>query len=296
MKIHLNIRPILTVFVSVLIFSTFSQNAYSQNSEKNKVRLSASYFKTMDQEAFIDIKATSKINRKTVGISNIELSINYKLNDEEISLGIATTNMDGKSKFVLKNMNNLKPDSTGTYTISIFFKGNDLFKKSSKNISFKDVNITSQIITKDSINYITATLVNTFSKEPVIGESLEIKIARLFKPLNIGKPYYKTDELGEILVPIENGIPGVEGYLTIQVVLNDSDDYGTVTDLTKAKIGIPIVEESTFDKRTMWSPRNKTPLFLLILPNIFIIAIWGIIFYLISNLFKLYKSSKNKII
>jgi len=121
-------------------------------------------------------------------------------------------------------------------------------------------------------------------------------VARLFKPLNIGKPYYKTDEEGAILAPIENGIPGVDGYLTIQVVLNDSDNYGTVTALTKAKIGVPIVEESTFDKRTMWSPRNKTPLFLLILPNIFIIAIWGIIFYLISNLFKLHKSSKNKII
>lgn len=293
MKIDLTIRQILTVFASVFLFSTFFQNTYAQNNEKNNARLSAYYFKTIGEETYIEIKATSKIDKKTVGISNIELSINYELYEEEINLGATSTNMDGKSKFILKNSNNIKHDSTGVYTISIYFKGNDLFKKASTNISFKDVNITSQIITKDSVNYVAATLVDTYSKNPIAGESLQVRVDRLFKPLKIGDQSYKTDDEGSILVPIENGIPGVDGNLTIQVVLNDSDEYGTVTALTKAKIGIPIVEESTFDERTMWSPRKKTPLFLLILPNVFIIAIWGIIFYLISNLFKLKKSSRN---
>ena len=52
-----------------------------------------------------------------------------------------------------------------------------------------------------------------------------------------------------------------------------------------APVGIPIVDESTFDERTMWSPRSKTPFFLLILPNLLTLGIWGFIIYLINNLF-----------
>ncbi|VAW18293.1 hypothetical protein MNBD_BACTEROID04-89, partial [hydrothermal vent metagenome] len=95
---------------------------------------------------------------------------------------------------------------------------------------------------------------------------------------------------GAILVPVEEGIPGIDGNLTFEVVLNDSDDFGTVKAIVEAPIGVPIVDESTFDQRTMWSPRNKTPLFLLILPNLLIFSIWGLIIYLITNLFKITKS------
>ena len=80
------------------------------------------------------------------------------------------------------------------------------------------------------------------------------------------------------------------GNLIIEVVLKESDEFGTVIARVKAPIGVPIVEETTFDERTMWSPRNKTPLFLLIFPNLFILGVWGIIIYLIINLFKINKS------
>ena len=76
-----------------------------------------------------------------------------------------------------------------------------------------------------------------------------------------------TDDNGSIIVAVDNDIPGINGNLMIEVTLSDSDSYGTVKALVKAPYGTPIVEESTFDKRTMWSPRNKTPLFLLIFPN-----------------------------
>ena len=108
--------------------------------------------------------------------------------------------------------------------------------------------------------------------------------------IKIGEDFYSTDENGTIIVPIEEGMPGVDGILTFEVVLNDSDDYGTVKALVKAPIGIPIVDESTFDDREMWSPRNKTPLFLLILPNILTFGMWIIIIYLIINLFRIFKT------
>lgn len=197
--------------------------------------------------------------------------------------------MDGESKFSLSNIGTLQPDSTGVYTVKISFKGNDTFKKVTKSISFKNADINAKLITKDSINYITATLLDAHTGIPMVEESLSVQVQRLFQALQI-EEFNITDENGTIIVPIEDGIPGIDGNLTIEVILSESDDFGTVTATVIAPIGTKIVDESTFDDRTMWSPRNKTPLFLLIFPNLIIFGMWGLIIYLITNLFKITKS------
>ena len=194
--------------------------------------------------------------------------------------------MNGEGRFKLNDLSLIKPDSSSTYNMQFYFKGNDSFKKAKKNISFKDVNIKAKVITKDSINYMTATLIDVNTNSPIVDESLTVQVQRLFRPLRIGEEFNFTDDEGSIIVPIENDIPGVDGNLTFEVVLNESDDYGTVKALVSSPIGIPIIDESTFDQRTMWSPRNKTPIFLLIFPNLLIFGIWGLIVYLIIIVLK----------
>ncbi len=290
MKDLLKFRFISLVFLSVFLFTFFCQKGYAQDAEKNSVRLTVNYTKIMDGEAYLDIRARSRINKVNTEVPNIELSIINELEDEEIVLGSTTTNMHGSCRFVLKDRNTLKPDTTNIYNIIVSFKGNDAFKRSSKSISFKDANLYAKIITMNGENSITATLKNAADNSPIIDESLIVQVERLFRPLGIGEEFNYTDENGTILVPIEEGIPGVDGNLIIEVVLYESDDYGTVVALVNAPLGTPIVDESTFEERTMWSPPNKTPLFLLITSNLLILAVWGTIVYLIINLFKIYKA------
>lgn len=286
MKNQLNIRRFFLVILSVFLITS----SFAQKVKKSKVRLKAQYVKIMDGEIYLDISATSKVKKKNIKVSNIELTIFNQINDEKVKVGKITTNMKGKGKFKFKNLSSIQPDSTNTYNILISFKGNDIYKKSKKRISFKNADISAKLITKDSINYITATLINASTGSPIEDESLNVQLQRLFKPLQLGEEFNNTDSDGTIVVLIEDGLPGVDGNLTIEVVLNDSDDFGTVKAIVNAPIGVPIVDESTFDDRTIWSPRNKTPLFLLIFPNLLIFGIWGLIIYLFTNLFKILKS------
>jgi hypothetical protein len=188
------------------------------------------------------------------------------------------------------NKSDLKADSTNTFNLGISFKGNDSFKKASKSTSFKDAHIEANLISKDSINYLTATLKETVTDSLLVGEALDVQVQRLFRPLKIGEEFNFTDENGTILVPIDKGIPGLDGNLIIEVVLNDSDSYGTVKAIVNAPVGTPIVDESTFDQRKMWSARNKTPIFLLIFINLTIAVIYGLFILLISNLFRISKN------
>ena len=289
-KKRLNFRSIFLLLLGMFLFSSGQQHLYSQDAPKNKVRIKAYYVKIMNKEIYFDISASSKIGNDNVDVSNIELTVYNEYDDEKVALGTTTTNMNGKSRFIIKDLNSIKADSTNTYNILISFKGNDAFKRASKRLSFMDAAIEAKVITKDSINYITAVLKDTSKDSVLTDASLTIQVQRLFQPLFIGEEFNITDENGTIIVPIEEGIPGIDGMLNIEVVLNDSDEYGTVKDIVMAPVGVPIVDESTFDQRTMWSPRNKTPIFLLIFPNLIIFGMLGLILYLVFNLFKIYKS------
>jgi len=289
MRNVLKTRFIFLAFAGIFMCCIGLNNIYAQKAKKNSVRLKVDYVKIMDSVSFFKINASSRINKENVDIPNIELTVYNELDDKKISLGTISTDMHGSCTYVLENLNEIKQDTTGSYNIKVSFGGDDSFKKASKSINFRDASILTNLITKDSINYISATLKETETDSVLSGQLLNVQIQRLFKPLRIGEEFNITDKNGTIIVPIENGIPGVDGNLIIEVVLPDSDVFGTVKALNKANIGVPIVEESTFNDRTMWSRRSKTPLFLLIFPNLLIFGIWGLIVYLVYNLFKISK-------
>ena len=284
----------ITSFVFLLIvvsfqFSTINNSLFAQ-AKKNKARINADLVNIIGGEKYLNIKASARINKKTVEVSNIELTIYQEFNDEEIELGKTTTDASGISKFRIKNFNSLEVDSTGIYNLSVSFSGNDEFKKASRSVSFRKADIKANWIVKDSINYVSAKLLDVMADSSVAEAALDVRVDRLFRPLRIGDTSFETDENGEIEVAIEDGIPGVDGNLKLEVVLNESDDYGTVIASVVAPIGTVIVDESTYDQRTMWSPRGKTPIFLLTLTFSFIFVVWGIFIYLFINLVRIFKS------
>ncbi|MBK5209856.1 MAG: hypothetical protein JJE44_10220 [Flavobacteriaceae bacterium] len=285
MKNKLIIKHFFLLLLSVFLCTS----SFAQNAKKGKVRLKANYVKIMDSEVYFDLQATGQVDDDYVNMANAELVIYNLVGDEQLELGKVKTNMMGKSRFTLKDLSTIKPDSTNIYNIEISFEGNDKFKGASKSLSFKNANIDAKLVTIDSINYITATFIDKSTDSVLVGRLLKVQIQRQFKPLLI-EEFNETDESGTILVPIPEGIPGVDGNIAIEVLISDSDEFGTVKSIVNAPIGEPFVDESTFDERTMWSPRNKTPLFLLIFPNLLTFGIWGIIIYLIANLFKISKS------
>jgi len=284
----------ITYFISFVIiislnFVLGSSNLFAQT-KKAKARINVDYVKVMDGEHYLNIKASARINKKTVVVSDIELSILQEFNDEEIEIGTTSTDASGMGKFIINNFEDLQPDSLGVYDLIVSFAGNELFKKSSKDVSFRNADINVEWIVKDSINYVNAKLIDTQMDSAIAEMPLVVQVERLFRPLVIGEDSYETDENGEIEVAIDDDIPGIDGNLDLEVVLSESDDYGSIIAKLAAPIGTVIVEESTFDQRTMWSPRGKTPIFLLALTYSFVFIVWGIFIYLFFNLIRINKS------
>jgi hypothetical protein len=293
MKNNLNYRFVFLLILAIFLGAANINSVNAQTPKKTKVRLKMNYVKVMHEEIYFDIEASARIDKENIKVSDIEVVIYNEYEGEEIGLGTAYTNRKGKAKFSIPDISALRADSTNTYNVGVSFYGNDKFRKASKSISFKNADIDASIVTIDSLNYFTATIKDATKDSLIEGASLSVQVERMFQPLFIGEEFYITDDNGTIFVPVEHGIPGLDGNLNISVVMDENEDYGTVIDKFVAPIGTPIVQDTTFDERNMWSPRNKTPLFLLFFVNAIILGMWGFIVYLTYNLFRIHKS-KNK--
>lgn len=258
--------------------------------DKIRTRVSVQYIKIMKQESFISISAKYKNKNDIEPAPNLEFHIYQKvIEDSLLYLGIATTNTNGKAEFILsKNLDSILSKNS-MYAFVIKLENNPRFSDVETELTISDVNLIPSLETVDSINYLTATLTNA-TGQPLPGQLLKVQLQRMFAPLLIGKKSYETDENGSIQVVLEEPMPGQDGVLTFEIVLSESEEYGTIKALISAPIGIPVIDQSTFDKRTMWSPPAKAPYYLLIFPNLIILGVWIPILILLFNLSRISKS------
>ncbi len=255
--------------------------------DKTKARVSVQYNKIMNQESFISIEAKYKGENGIEPATQVEFRVYQRIaEDSLLHLGTIATNHSGIAKFPLANHQDSTTSLSGDFSFVVKIENDPKFSDAETEFTISDANLVARLKTVDSVNQITATLTDA-SGQPVAGHSLRVQLQRMFGPLSIGDETYETDENGTITVLVEEPMPGINGVLTFEVVLNESDEYGTVKAIIDAPIGIPITDHSTFDKRTMWSPPSKTPYYLLIFPNLIILGVWVPILMFIINLFRI---------
>jgi hypothetical protein len=257
--------------------------------EQYKARLSAEYHKFMLKESFIDVNVKFRGEDGFAPAVDLPLNVYYLLaEDSMILVGEISTNKEGQAKFQIENNQLEITDSSVVHEYVIKIENSEKFKDAKRAVTFSDASLVAEVIDIDSVVHISAQLTDGVGK-PIAEERLKVMIHRLFAPLTIGDKYYETDDEGSILVPFENPLPGIDGILTFEIIL-ESDDYGIIHKIFEAPIGKVIVDESTFDQRTIWSPPSKTPIFLWIFANVLILGAWIGILILVVNMYRIYKS------
>jgi hypothetical protein len=287
MKKYLNMKFILVAFLGLLSL-TISSELLAQE-QQYKARLSVDYHKIMGDRAYLLING--KFKGEDGYEPTVELTVNvYKqiVEDSLLLIGTAITDSNGNAEFDFISSATESADSIIKHTLIVKIEDSQKFEDGNKKVSYQDVELSAETIVKDSVDHITAKLIDTMGN-PLEGEKLVVMVHRLFAPLTIGESSYRTDDDGTILVPIEESLPGIDGILTFEVMI-DSRKYGLVRKIFEAPIGVPVVDLSTFGMRTMWSPPGKTPWFLWVFANLGIVGIWGTIMLLMRNLYKIYKS------
>ena len=166
-------------------------------------------------------------------------------------------------------------------------------------ITIKDVTLDVRFaIGEDSAKQIFARVWETDSAGNTLPQKkvkIQFLAERPLSPLPIGDAYMATDAEGKAAAIFPDDLPGdTDGKVKILVRITDNDDYGTVEVSAVKPWGIPTLIDDATTKRSLWASGANAPIPLLIFINSLIISVWGIIFYILYEIFHIRKIGEGK--
>jgi hypothetical protein len=128
---------------------------------------------------------------------------------------------------------------------------------------------------------------------PAKDVELKVGYKRLGSILSAGESdTYTTDSTGSVTVDVKkDSLPGDEkGNIILAAKADDNDQLGSLVIEKAVPWGrVTTMDKSFFDKRTLWTTRNRTPFWLLFMAYSIVLSVWGTLIYLILQIMKIKK-------
>lgn len=285
-------------FLGLLLFGSIVTLLAQEAKEKSAVIIDLSYHQKDAEMPVLRAYAKSRINKKFLPVEGV--TVNFFMGEEttEGYLGSATTNRVGVGSLSIPARSKAAWDSLNSFMFVATVTGSAQFDDTSTELEITKARIAVSLQDEDSIRTISAKVFAKQDSSWVVVPDTELKfvVNRYFSDLPISEDVYTTDENGEVTAEYGLTLPGdAEGNIILGSKIEQHEMYGSITATKSAQWGLPLAPDSSFEKRTLFATRDKTPLWLLIFPNLIIIIVWGIIFYLGFQIIQIRKFGKENI-
>ena len=135
---------------------------------------------------------------------------------------------------------------------------------------------------------------------PVADAEMKAGISRLGGILSAGdEATYTTDSSGTVAIEFKKeNLPGDEkGNIMLAARLEEHEDLGNLLIEQVVPWGsVQLTDHSFFDKRTLWSTRFRTPIWLMAIAYTVVLSVWGTLIYLIFQLLKIRRMGKKTLV
>jgi len=286
---RLNLLSIIVTTI-VLLHSTRS----SAQEEKKSIKLSLSYSQINNQSPELIATAKSKIGKRFEPVEGLVVNFYLGEQSQQGLLGKAKANKKGIASVELPDTIASKLDSLSPFKFIAFVEESKEFDEQLKEIEITKARIDLTVTEVDSTRKVNAKLLALKEGKWIETPEAEIKlfVRRQASDLLMGEGALTTNATGEVssVFSFKTPLPGdVKGNIIIGAKMEDNDVYGTVIALKFANWGTQQKPDGSFFERSLWAARDKTPIWLLVVPNTIIAIVWGLIFYLFYFIFKIRK-------
>ncbi len=252
--------------------------------EKLQPRIDLSYFRVQPEAPYLIARVRTKEGKKFAPVAGVTVTL--LVNDQE--LGTVTTGKNGEGKFVIPDKINSSLDSLVQFSFGAKLSSDAKLEPAEKEIDIHQARLTLDTASSNDGKQL---LVMIEQREksgwtPVSGVEMKIFVKRQFGKLPIGEETYKSDENGKVEMDFKSTIPGDKtGRIALGCMIEDNEDLGNLIAMKEVEWGTPFVaKHDEFNDRTLWATRDKTPIWLLVFPNLIIIIVWGLILYLMIQI------------
>lgn len=286
-KLNRNLLVYLALFIS--------SAAASQDSVAKKPVLSLRYFSSDNKIAYLLVQSKWKAGKKYQPAKGIAVSLYLDSVNSVLTLGKkVVTDESGEAIVIMPPSLKTEWDASPKHKFIAEATGNKEFEGVSAEIEIAKAKIEIDTSTDGETKNITATVTALQNGKWVSAKGVDIKIGikRLGSDLKIGEEEtYTTDSTGQVNAEFKrDSLPGdANGNIILVAKVEDNDNFGNLSIEKTVKWGAPFKYVSTFNERSLFATRNKTPMWLLFIAYFVITIVWGTMIYLIIQIFKIRK-------
>ncbi len=287
------IRHTLWVMLTLAMVCGSTSTAFNQEDdsppEKNRARLTLSYYNINNTTQKLAATVKTRVEGFYTPVSDVEIQFYRNEVSEENLLGTTATGINGEA--ILE----FKPDSdTALLTTFIaVLENNPELEDTEEEIEIKKGILNMETEEADSVRTIRIFVGEPDSEgniTPISDVEVRAYVKRLFGLMAVTEEAEYTDEEGYLEAEFPYDIPGdVNGNLTIVARVIDNDELGYLEFNKTIAWGVPNTIDREKLTKELWLSHSNVPNILLILTNILLLGIFGLIGYVIYQLFNISK-------
>jgi len=300
------LRIIKLLSIIILLFLIGQTDILAQNTKKikkTKVRMSLDYYNNMDKSRslvsslyFIKDRVRNPVVNEMVVFYSGDIS-------ENIVIDSLLTDENGGAKLIFEEGSRFNVDENRLYHITAKYNGNKSFTAVKSDISLKEITmelLLSEINSIKSVSVRAYELGNDKEIVPVEDADVNFYVPRLFSNQLIGEGSFSN---GKCSIEFPDDIAGdTIGNISIIAKIEDHDNYGNVErHIQDFRWGStqPIEDDKSLmtiqisiPTRALW--HTNAPLWMIITLLILLTGVWSHYIYVVFQLIKLNRLSKNK--
>ncbi len=252
--------------------------------EKPATSLELIFTESNNRDKILTARVKTKVEKAFKGVPGAAVNFYQKEAAPEQLLGTVSTNEKGEATLVVP------PEKLDKNALENTFVATSGDNEEEVMVGEADFEMT--LTEEDSARQIVVSLKSPNDKgepAPVKDAEIHFYVQRLFGLLPISDPE-KTDEDGAATIEFPANIPGdTAGNLVIVARVEEHERFGNLEFRRKINWGVPTAIDPEACRRELWSSRANAPLYLIFIVNAMIIGIWGVIAYIVFEVFQIKK-------
>lgn len=282
---------IALLFVATSVVAQTVSDSTDSDSGKGEASIELRYTEANNKTKMLEATVKTKVEGSWQGVDGISVKFYRNEATPEQLLGTVTSNDKGLAMLILPEGEEKHASATFEYTYIAALENSEQFEDTEEEVTVAESSFNMTLEEEDSVRQvrISLTAMDAEGNEAPAGEvEVSLYVQRLFGLLPLSDDPETTDEEGEVVAEFPADIPGdTAGNLIIVAKIEDHERFGNLEFRRKINWGIPLVIDPAENARQLWSSRANAPIYLIVIVNSMLIGIWGVIFYIIYQAYRI---------
>ncbi|HEY6954643.1 MAG TPA: hypothetical protein VI385_05330 [Flavisolibacter sp.] len=283
------LKRIIDGLVCCLLLTT----QVSAQDEKPELMLNLRHFTENNSLQYLKVKAQQKANNKLQPLKDLSVKLYLDSLSASNLIGEIKTDEGGQGQTIIPATLRTLWSVTPSHKFIAVAKPGAKAEETTTELEIARAKIELDTLNSDGTRSVIAKVFSFSNGEWIPSKGVEVKIGveRLGGSLKIGdEETYTTDSLGQVSGDFKlDSLPSddTKGNIVLVAKVEDNDQFGDLSIEKKVPWGRWYQHVNTFGQRSLSAARFRAPLWLLFMAYSIVTAVWGVIIYLLIQLYRM---------